>query len=247
MIAKLAVPALVLALASPAWAQSDPFASLESPMVMRDAQGHELARGQLTQVAKGDALDVTIVFHFANGRTTTETSSFTVRPKVIQHSWKYEDSTAGKVTRRFFADVDQGRAGAMKLDDDGKPETWIKSFDKAPGKYFSGVGFVYAVIGNMGQLSKGPMEFQAVGFLPKPVTAKVKLSLGGREMLKVEGRQVSAVKVTIHPDLGWLVKMIAHPRDFHLWFSTTPPTRFVRSEAPVLEANDPMVVEDVLR
>ena len=94
----LGIAALVLALAAPAWAD-DPFGTRRSPLLMTDAQGHPLARGTFDQKRDGDRIEARLEFHFPDGRTSLETAVLTVSPKVVQHSWDYDEHRGGKRMR----------------------------------------------------------------------------------------------------------------------------------------------------
>jgi len=229
-----------LVLALPAFAD-DAFGNRNVPVKMTDPQGHLLANGTLTQERAGDKLNVKIEFHFPDGKVSTESATFTVEPRVVQHSWAFEEKMPNKLLRQFYVNFDSGSARGMKLKDDGKVETWTSTFKNDPGQMFSGIGFVYALLPRIGEASQKQLDFHAQGFIPRPVGASVSVKSEGQEMMHQGDKAVPTLRFNVHPELNAIARMVAKPKDYRLWFTPGPEPRWVMSEGPVVEPGDPII------
>ncbi|MBS2026500.1 MAG: hypothetical protein JST54_01240 [Deltaproteobacteria bacterium] len=229
-----------LALALPAFAD-DALGTRNVPVRMTDPQGHLLAKGTLNQERAGDKLNVKIEFHFPDGKVSTESATFTVEPRVVQHSWTFEERTPQKQLRQFYVNFDAGTARGMKLKDDGKVETWTNNFKNDPGQMFSGIGFVYALLPRISEASQKQLDFHAQGFIPRPVGASVSVKSEGQEIMHQGDKAVPTLRFNVHPELNAIARMVAKPKDYRLWFTTGPEPRWVMSEGPVVEPSDPII------
>ena len=229
-----------LALALPAFAD-DALGTRSVPVRMTDPQGHLLAKGTLNQERAGDKLNVKLEFHFPDGKVSSEAATFTVEPRVVQHSWTFEEHTAQKQLRQFYVNFDSGSARGMKLKDDGKVETWTNDFKNDPGQMFSGVGFVYALLPRISEASQKQLDFHAQGFIPRPVGASVSVKSEGQETMHQGDKAVPTIRFNVHPELNAIARMVAKPKDYRLWFTTGQEPKWVMSEGPVVEPGDPII------
>ena len=232
----LIVTPLLLALCVPLPARADPFASRDAPLRVTTPDGKPLASGALHQVRTGDEVQTSLRFRFSDGRQVVEQAELTVAPKVIQHRWSWEEHQGGVLTRRYVINFDAGLANAMKRDDSGKAKTWTKAFRNAPGKLFAGLGFVYALAPLVPHLTQ--VDRKALGFIPKPEEADVQLRAGTDDARPRGVRDV--IGATVHPNLSFIIKLVANPKDSYLWFDKQSGV-FVQSLSPLVEPGDPVV------
>lgn len=213
---------------------------------LTDRAGKTIADGQLVQRRRGRELVVSAHFHFADGRLVDEENVFLTRPALRQRAWSFTERKGGIVTRRFFVDLDAGRAGGMKRGDDGAVQSWAEAVPITPGRTFVASGFAYAVKELMPDLAAGPVELETIAFTPKPRAAKVKVVRDGTEVLHEAGRKLTVDRITIHPEVPALAKLFVKVSDSHLWFVRGPPPQFVRSQSQLAEISDPVTFIDLL-
>jgi len=145
----LLVAALPATAAEPRWIEG----TLRGFPVVRDAEGHPIGEGTLTQFIEDGKLHAQGIFDLRDGRRIREEVVLEQRPRLRQLSWSWEETRGGEVLRRFAVDLTTGHATARKRTADGV-DTWDDHLDGTRDG-FAGVGFMYAVKGLTDRLDKG--------------------------------------------------------------------------------------------
>ena len=237
----LLVAALPAAPAEPRWIEG----TLRGFPVVRDAEGHPIGEGTLTQFIEDGKLHAQGVFDLRDGRRIREEVVLEQRPRLRQLSWSWEETRGGEVLRRFAVDLTTGHATARKRTADGV-DTWDDHLDGTRDG-FAGVGFMYAVKGLTDRLDKGEkIELTAVVFTTKPRTVTVSVSRDQVGELAMGARRLPAARYVIHPEVPWFARLFVKAPDQYLWYYRPDPPAFLRADIPVAEPGDPMIRIELL-
>ena len=213
--------------------------------VVRDADGHQIGEGTLTQYIEDGKLHAQGIFDLRDGRRLHEEVVLEQRPRLRQLSWSWEETKGGEVLRRFSVDLTTGHAVARKRNGDGV-DTWDDHLD-GTREAFAGVGFMYAVKNLTERLDKGEkIEVTAVVFTAKPRTVTVSISRDQVGELAMGGRRLPAARYVIHPDVPWFARLFVKAPDQYLWYYRPDPPAFLRADIPVAEPGDPMIRIELL-
>ena len=213
--------------------------------VVRDADGHQIGEGTLTQYIEDGKLHAQGIFDLRDGRRLHEEVVLEQRPRLRQLSWSWEETKGGEVLRRFSIDLTTGHAVARKRNGDGV-DTWDDHLD-GTREAFAGVGFMYAVKNLTERLDKGEkIEVTAVVFTAKPRTVTVSISRDQVGELAMGGRRLPAARYVIHPDVPWFARLFVKAPDQYLWYYRPDPPAFLRADIPVAEPGDPMIRIELL-
>lgn len=216
------------------------------PIVVDPASGRILATGQHQQNDDGDRLRVETSFNWKDGRRTAETQLFQQGSQLIPVHWHWEERRGDVVLSAFDVDFTTGNATAQTDDGHGHKKEWHDHFKIHPGTTFAGSGFVYALKNVAPGLTKGNMvELEAVGFTPRPRTAKVRLSLVGTETLTHGGKPVQANRYLIRPDVPGVARLFVKVPDTSVWLLPSNPPALLAAEGPVMLPSDPIVRTEV--
>jgi hypothetical protein len=74
----------------------------------------------------------------------------------------------------------------------------------------------------------------------------VEISHAGLERMEMAGRIVRGDHFVLHPKVPAIAKVFIRIPDSHVWLTNPAPAGFLRSEAPLVEPNDPLVRVDLL-
>ena len=212
---------------------------------LSDAAGNLLADGELEQTLDGARLRVRLRWSFRDGRTAIEEDEFEVGAHLVQRRFSWAESRGGIEQRRFTADLGARRAVAIQLGEDGKERRDEAKLDLPAGGAFAGYGTALAV-SQLGLGAGSAAELGFVAFTPKPRLVVLRVSRDGEEAILAAGREIPCDRFTLHPEVGWLVRLVAHPKDAHLWFTHASPPALVRAAQNLAAKDDPVVVVDVI-
>jgi hypothetical protein len=213
---------------------------------MRTLEGRPLADGDFTQWLDGDRLHIKIHYEFGPDRWVEENSVVRQTPTLVQERWSWVEMRAGSVQRRFEVDFLTGNATAEKLED-GELKHWSKHLDVEPGRVFAGSAWSLAIKSVRSRLLRGEkIEFQGVGFTPKPRAGTVEISHAGVDRIPMSGRTVEGDHFRIHPKVPWIARAFVDVPDSHMWLVQAPPAAFLRWEGPLAEPDDELVRVDLL-
>jgi len=92
--------------------------------------------------------------------------------------------------------------------------------------------------------ARGLKEGSVKAFVPDGTSFGLLLKVaGGREMIKVNGREVACIRVELKPDLGLLSAVIPN---VNYWLRATPPYTLVRYVGLLSGPGSPNVIQEVL-
>jgi hypothetical protein len=239
---------LALALAAPAPGPvPTPFppGTLHGFPSLSDVAGNVIADGELAQTLRGRTLHVRLRWAFRDGRTAVEEDEFEVGAHLVQRRFSWVEARGGVELRRFEADLASGDATSVRRGKDGKEERDHAKLDLPPGGAFAGYGTALAVSElGLGPGARGELAF--VAFAPGPRLVILGVTRDREESIQAAGREIRCDRFTLHPELGWLVRLVAHPKDAHLWFTHATPPALIRAEQSLAAKDDPTVVVDVI-
>lgn len=245
MVPLSAALALALAAAGPVAVRFPP-GTLHGFPSLSDAAGHVIADGELAQTLRGRTLHVRLRWAFHDGRTVVEEDEFEVGTHLVQRRFSWVETRGGEELRRFEADFASGKASAVSRASDGKKEDRHDAkLELRDGAAFAGYGTALAV----SQLELGPGaagELGFVAFAPGPRLVTLRVTRDREEQIAAAGREIPSDRFTLHPELGWLVRLVAHPKDAYLWFTHERPPGLVRAQQNLVTKDDPVVVVDVI-
>lgn len=212
---------------------------------LSDGAGNVIADGELVQTLDGGTLKVRLRWSFRDGRTAIEEDDFEASARLVQRRFSWAESRDGVEQRRFEADLVKRRAVATRLDAEGKERRDEAKLDLPPGGAFAGYGTALAV-SQLGLAAGATAELGFVAFTPKPRLVILQVRRDGEEAIVAAGREIPCDRFTLHPEVGWLVRLVAHPKDAHLWFTHASPPALVRAAQNLAAKDDPVVVVDVI-
>jgi len=237
----LLVAALPASAADPRWVEG----TVRGFPVVRDAEGHQIGDGTLTQYVEDGKLHAQGVFDLRDGRRLREETVLEQHPRLRQLSWNWEETRGGEVLRQFSVDLTTGHATARKRTSDGV-DTWDDHLDGIRDG-FAGVGFMYAVKNLTDRLDKGEkIELTAVVFTTKPRAVTVTVSRDQTGELTMGGRRLPAARYVIHPEVPWIARLFVKAPDQYLWYYRPDPPAFLRADIPIAEPGDPMIRIELL-
>lgn len=238
--------ALALLLAAPAPVPVRfPPGTLHGFPSLSDLAGNVLADGELAQTLEGGTLRVRLRWSFRDGRTAVEEDEFEVSRHLVQRRFSWVESQGGRERRRFEADLEARRASSIRLGDDGKEHRDEARLELPAAGAFAGYGTALAV-SQLGLGAGSAAELGFVAFTPAPRLVVLKVTRDGEEAIVAAGRDLPCDRFTLHPEVGWLVRLVAHPKDAHLWFTHASPPALVRAVQNLAAKDDPVVVVDVV-
>ena len=213
---------------------------------LRTHAGERLADGEFVQWLDGDRLHFRIRYEFDPGHWIEETSVILQKPSLVQESWSWVEMRAGSVQRRYEVDFQSGMAEAEKLEE-GELDRWSKKVDLEPGRAFAGAAWSLAIKSVRSRLVAGEaIQFETVGFTPKPRAGTVEITYEGIDRLPMSGRLLSGDRFRIHPKIPWIVRAFVDVPDSLIWLAHVPPAAFLRWEGPLAEPEDEIVRVDLL-
>jgi hypothetical protein len=210
-----------------------------------DASGKKLADGEFRQWVEGQKLHIVISYRFRDGRYYEENALFRQKPEeLIQEQWSWKELRDDRPEREFTIDFLSKKA-MMHLSNEN--QTKEGEVDIEPGRTFAGFGFTIAIVNVRKRLLVGEeIELVGVGFAPKMMAVKVKITHTGVDRLKMAGRTIKGDGFNIHPEVPAIAKLFIKVPDTKLWLTNSTPAAFLRAEGPLVLPSDPIVRIDLL-
>lgn len=213
-------------------------------LVMRTAEGKEIAAGDLIQVVRGDRLISNLVFHFRDGSVDDDETVYSQRGRFrllsdhhVQKGPAFPhpldvtiDALAGQVTVRSV--------------DGGKEKVETEHLD-VPADLANGLTFV--LLKNL-RPEAGKTEVSYVLATPKPRVAKLAITPEGEETFRAAGAPHRAVRYALKVELGGVAGAVApiigkQPKDIHVWILGGKAPSFVRMEGEIYEGGPTWTID----
>lgn len=203
-------------------------------LTLTTEDGALLAHGDQFQTSRNGGISSKMVFHFADGSVFDESVTFTQHEVFTMQTYHLVQSGPA-----FDEDLDASisRTGSYvvrtKSHKDGKEKEYEGSLN-LPGDIYNGM--VSLITKNISQQTSTMVHF--VAFMPEPKVIEIELAPSGAQRVKFGKHEEAAVGFTIHPKLGFMLKVGAKltgklPPDSHVWNVTDDVPAFVRSEGPL--------------
>ena len=93
------------------------------------------------------------------------------------------------------------------------------------------------------------IRLRTVGFLPKPLSVRIRVKHAGTEAVEIGGRRVEADRMEVKLDLHGLekvVELVKGKAGAEVWLRRGRPPMILRIRYPLVEAGDPVVVLETL-
>jgi hypothetical protein len=206
--------------------------------------GAVLADGRYAQSVRDGVLRIEARFDFPDGRTVVERVSLRLQPRLEQQSWDWTERKGKALVRQYQVDFRTGKAQATRVD---QHKQWKEDLHVTPGKTFAGIAFVAVIRSLREELGAGQKrDLEAVAFTPKPRVAKVSVTRGSPEELRMAERSIRADAYTIHPEIPAIAKLFVKAPDQHVWLLAEGPPAFLRYQGSLVEPDDPVVRIDLI-
>ena len=199
--------------------------------VLRSLDGHILAQGELTQVARGDVVESRLVFRFRDGSLYDEQVVFSQRDvftlqryQIVQRGPSFPESIEARVDR-----ATERYEVRYRADEDSDPETLSGAFTLPTDVYN---GLLSTLMKNLPVGDS--VTVQIVAFTPKPRLVKMLLKPAAEDSVQVNHAALTATRFVVRPQLGLLASllMIDAP-DLKCWILGGEAPAFIRFEGPL--------------
>jgi hypothetical protein len=217
-----------------------PEGSLHAFPIVRDpASDATIGVGTVTQIVSGDVLYVVVDTKYRDGLRVVERTRIQQRrgAPLEQLDWSVDERRAGdeSATKQYAVDLVGGHA--TSLGGEGGRATELDG--RARGA-FAGAGVMFAAKNALPDLLRGQsVNLDVVAFTPAPRVVKVTLTLGGRELVTVGGRELDVDRVVVHPQIPKLAALVGvKAPDTILWFTHSTPPAIVRADTTIVEPGD---------
>ena len=228
--------AIAITLGSAAWAEQISVKHVQRPMhrwmVARLEDGKTIARGEFTQVVRGDEVSMQLIYHFGDGSVDEETTTYRqqgtfrlVRSHLIQKGPFFVKAVD------FSVEAATGMATTRTTDRSGNVHVEAEHVN-LPDDLAN--GFVGTLLLNVPPDTK-PFRVGMLAPVGGGRLIQLLISPEGEQPFHMAGETLKATVFRIHPELGGIVGVIAEliglqPKDVRVW---------------VQEGEDPAVVRIV--
>jgi hypothetical protein len=204
-------------------------------VALRTLEGKRLAVGDLTQVAEGDRVTMTLGLKFKDGSVHEETTVFSQHDKfqVIKYHI-VQKGPAFKNPLDTTIDASTGRITGHYTDNDGQEKDLNESMELAPDL---ANGLVPTLMKSI--LASGSQAtVSMVASTPKPRLVKLAIVPQGEEPVMIGGLHRKAMHFVVKVELGSIAGVVApligkQPPDLHVWILGGEAPVFLKSEGPL--------------
>ena len=214
-------------------------------LVMRTVDGTIIARGDLTQGAKGSRVTTRMGFRFTDGSSHEETTVFSqqgsfrlLQYRLVQKGPAFErpvemsvDGRSGLVTVRY-------------MDENGAEKVETEQIEVPPDL---ANGMISTLLKNVDPAAP-PKSVSYVAATPKPRLIKLEIKSAGHATFSTAGVRRQATHYVLEPELGGVAGVVAplvgkQPPDSHVWILGGEAPAFVRSESPLFNGGPVVRIE----
>ena len=204
-------------------------------LVLRSLEGEVLAEGEITQVAHGDRLKITLVFHFKDTSLYQEDVVFSQHRVFRVFSYHLtQKGSAFKNPLELSLDGSAGEATVRYTNSDGKEVVESERLKLAQDL---ANGLITTLVKNI-QPGAASMTLSMVVATPKPRVVKVVISEDGADWFSVGNSTHKAVRYAVKIELKGVPGLVAplvgkEPPDTHIWVLHGEAPAYLKSEGPL--------------
>jgi hypothetical protein len=204
-------------------------------LVLRTAQGDDLAQGDLLVGVRNGAVESRMVFAFTDGSLHDERVTFTQDSVFRMREYSLEQRGP-----TFPADVEialDGNSGHYRVvsraHESGEREVHEDTLDLPPDTYN---GMALTIVKNLPENTSRAIHY--VAFTPKPQLIGLEIVPTARDSIRFGDASKTAVHYVLKPRLGLVRQVFAtllgrDPPDNHIWIVTEGVPGFVRFDGPL--------------
>jgi hypothetical protein len=188
-------------------------------LALRSLEGEVLAEGEITQVAHGDRLKITLVFHFKDTSLYQEDVVFSQHRVFRVFSYHLtQKGPAFKTPLELSLDGSAGEATVRYTNSDGKEVVQSERLKLAQDL---ANGLITTLVKNI-QPGAASMTLSMVVATPKPRVVKVVISEDGADWFSLGNSTHKAVRYAVKIELKGVPGLVAplvgkEPPDSHIW------------------------------
>lgn len=211
-----------------------PEGALHGFLVLRSAEGADLAHGDLLVDVKDGAVESRMVFTFPDGSTHDERVTFTQDSVFRLRRYQLEQRGAAFPTDvAIWLDGATGHYRVVARDQKGEREAHEDTLDLPPDTYN---GMMLTVAKNLPPGASHRVHY--VAFTPTPLLMEVAVSPASTDSVRFGPTAKPAVHFVLKPQLGLVRQAVAtllgrDPPDNHIWMVTQGVPGFVRFDGPL--------------
>jgi hypothetical protein len=204
-------------------------------LLLRSVEGEVLAEGEITQVAHGDKLKISLAFHFKDTSLYQEDVVFSQRRVFRVFSYHLtQKGPAFKTPLELSMDGSTGEATVRYTNSDGKEKIESERLELTQDL---ANGLITTLLKNI-QPGASPMTLSMVVATPKPRLVKVAISQDGEDWFSVGNSTHKAVRYALKIELKGLPGLVAplvgkEPPDIHIWVLSGEAPAYLKSEGPL--------------
>jgi hypothetical protein len=216
-------------------------------LLLRNVEGEVLAEGEITQVAHGDKLKASLVFHFKDTSLYQEDVVFSQHRVFRVFSYHLtQKGPAFKTPLEFSLDGSTGEALVRYTNGDGKEKI---ASERLKLTQDLANGLITTVAKNI-QPGASPLTLAMVVATPKPRLAKVVISQDGEDWFSVGNSTYKAVRYAVKIELQGVPGLVAplvgkEPPDIHIWVLNGEAPAYLKSEGPLYAGGPVWRIEPV--
>lgn len=199
--------------------------------ILRSVDNDKLARGDFSQVVRGDRVHTRLVFHFTDGSVYDESVVFSQQNvfrllsyRIVQHGPSFPETLEAAIER------DTRRYQVRYRADEDSPEEVLTGKFELPADAYNGM--LSLIVKN---LPAGAVEtVSVVAFTPQPRVVKLQLLPVAEERILVSDWPMQVTRYHIRPQLGLFASLLVTDiPDVRVWIVPGEAPAFLRAEGPL--------------
>lgn len=216
--------------------------TLHGFLVLRAEDGHQIAVGDLVQVAHGSRVTSQLVFRFKDGSVDDDTTVYSQRGTFqLISDHHVQKGPFFPHPLDMSIDARSGEVTTRSTGSDGKEDVKVEHMDLPPDLVN---GLVLSVAKNLPP-DTAETKVSMIVPVPKPRLVKLVITPAGDERFTVAGAARKARRFDIKIELGGVAGKVApligkQPPDLHIWILEGPAPAFVKEQG-VLFVDGPVL------
>lgn len=219
--------------------------TLHGFLVLRAEDGHQVAVGDLTQVAHGSRITSRLVFRFKDGSLDDDTTVYSERGRfqlISDHHIQKGPFFPHPID--LSIDAHTGEVTSRPAGGDSKQDVQVEHMDLPPDL---ANGLLLAITKNL-QPESGQAKVSMIVASPKPRLVKLAISSAAEDSFSIAGQWRKARRFDVKFELGGVTGLVAplvgrQPPDLHIWILEGPAPAFVKEQGILFEGGPLLTIE----